>query len=91
LIELYSADPAAVAAATVEFELRRTGADAVLARSAARVSATDLPGRRVADATIATTTVEPGDYTISAVISLNGSVIGKVSRTMSLKAVGVGP
>lgn len=84
LIELYSADAAVLAAATVEFEPRRAGADAVLARSAARVDATDVPGRRVADVTVPTASLEPGAHTVSALVSLNGTVIGKVSRAIQI-------
>jgi VWFA-related protein len=84
LIELYAADAPTLAGATVEFELRRSGTEPILARSAARISTTDLPGRRVADATIATTNVEPGEHTVSALISLNGAIVGRVSRAIQI-------
>jgi hypothetical protein len=60
LVELHAGDPTLFTGATVEFELRRSGADAVLSRSPARVNATELPGRRVAEGSIATANLPEG-------------------------------
>lgn len=85
LIELYAGDSAAFTGATVEFELRRSGSEAVLARAPGRISATDLPGRRIADGSLAATNLEPGDHVVSALIHVNGRPAGKVSRTIQIK------
>jgi hypothetical protein len=84
LIELYAADASTFAGVTVEFELRRSGTEAILAHSAARITATDLPGRRIADAAIEVAHIDPGAHTVSALISLGGAVIGKVSRAIQI-------
>jgi VWFA-related protein len=85
LIELYAADPAAFGNASVAFELRRSGSDVVVARSAGRVTTTALPGRRIADGSLAVTDLEPDDYTVSAVISVSGASVGRVNRLIRLK------
>ena len=85
LIELYAADPAAFGTASVAFELRRSGSDLVVARAAGRVSTTALPGRRIADGSLAINDLEPDDYTVSAVISVSGASVGRVSRLIRLK------
>jgi hypothetical protein len=84
LVELYAGDPAAFTDATVEFEVRNSGTDAVLSRSAAPVSATDLPGRRIAEGPIATETLAAGDYTVSAVVHQNGAIVGRVNRIVQI-------
>jgi hypothetical protein len=84
LVELYAGDPAAFTDATVEFEVRSSRADAVLSRSAARVSSTDLPGRRVAEGPIATATLGAGEYTVSAVVHQDGAIVGRINRTVQI-------
>ena len=84
LIELYAADPSAFTGSSVEFELLRTGADAVVARAAGRVSTTDSPGRRLVDATMTPQSPDPGAYTLSAIVKINGAPVGKVSRPLQI-------
>jgi hypothetical protein len=48
------------------------------------VSATDLPGRRVAEGPIATATLAPGEYTVSAVIHQDGAIVGRVNRLVQV-------
>jgi VWFA-related protein len=84
LVELYAGDPAAFTDATVEFEVRSSRADAVLSRSAARVSSTDLPGRRVAEGPIATAALGAGEYTVSAVVHQDGAIVGRVNRIVQV-------
>jgi hypothetical protein len=84
LVELYAGDPALFTGATVEFELRRSGADAVLSRSPARVNATELPGRRVAEGPIATANLPEGEYTVSAIVQQSGGTIGRINRIIHI-------
>lgn len=84
LVELYAGDPAAFTDTTVEFEVRGSRADAVLSRSAARVSSTDLPGRRVAEGPIATAALGAGEYTVSAVVHQDGAIVGRVNRIVQI-------
>jgi hypothetical protein len=84
LLELYSADPAAFTGVVGELEIRRSGEDAVLAHAPAAVGATELPGRRIASGTIPTAGLDPGSYTVSAIVTANGQPSGKVSRTIVL-------
>ena len=84
IIELYAADPARFADATVSMEVRRGGSDAVLSTTAAGLRTTSLERRQVAEAAIDTAAMEPGEYTMSAVVSLAGRQVGRVSRAFVL-------
>lgn len=84
LIELYTADGSTFAGATVEFELRRSDTAALVSRAAAAMSKTDAPGRRIAEATLATANAQPGAHTVSALVSRDGAVIARVSRMMEI-------
>lgn len=85
ILEIYAADPAAFDGVTVALELRRTGNDAVLASGPAEIAATELPGRRIATGNIPAGAREPGSYTLSAIVLVNGRPIGKVSRAIGLR------
>lgn len=85
LIELYSADPAQFAAATVDYELRKAGTAAVITTSPATLRTTALERRQVADGTIGTVGLTPGDYSVSAVIALSGTPVGRVSRNVLIE------
>jgi len=80
MIEVYAGDPAAFAELAVEFELRRSGSDAVLKQAAANVNATNLPGRQIAQAPLQTGGLTAGDYTVSAIVRSHGAAVGRVSR-----------
>ena len=80
LIELYSAEPARFATARVTFELRKGNEPAVLVQSQGTLRVTDLERRQVAEGSVATTGLQPGDYRVSAVISVDGKPAGRVSR-----------
>jgi hypothetical protein len=56
----------------------------VLSRSAARVSSTDLPGRRVAEGPIATAALAAGEYTVSAIVHQDGAIVGRVNRIVQI-------
>ena len=81
-IELYAADATELADARVDFELRKDGDAAVIARTTAKVNQTDLARRRVAEGRIALPGLGPGSYTISAVIQKGTTAVGKVSRPL---------
>lgn len=87
LLELYAADPARFADATVRIDVRRAGSDAVVATSEAALRATGLERRQVAEATIETSALEPGEYFLSAVVSLAGHPVGRVSRAIVIEAL----
>jgi VWFA-related protein len=84
ILEIYAADPAAFDGVAVEFEVRRTGDDAVLAGAPAAIAPTELPGRRIASGSISVTALQPGSYSVSAMLRANGRIIGKVSRAIVL-------
>jgi hypothetical protein len=84
MIELYTADPSGFAGLSVDFEIRRQGADARLTRATARVGTTELPGRRIAQATLDTGELTPGDYMVSAIVRVNGAPVGRVSRAVQI-------
>jgi hypothetical protein len=84
ILEIYAADPAAFDGVAVELEVRRTGDDPVLASAPAAIAPTELPGRRIASGSIPVTALQPGSYTVSAMVRANGQIIGKVSRAIAL-------
>ena len=84
LLEVYAADPATFDGVSVGLEVRRTGEDAVLTSVPAPIATTELPGKRIASGTIPATALQPGSYTVSAMVLVNGRPIGKVSRAITL-------
>lgn len=82
LVELYASDPSRFESATVAFELRHAGHDDVVRQMAGTVRSTEYERRRVAEASFDATTLARGEYSISAVISMNGVPTGKVSRAI---------
>jgi VWFA-related protein len=84
ILEIYAADPAAFDGVAVELEVRRTGDDPVLASAPAAIAPTELPGRRIASGSIPVTALQPGSYTVSAMVRANGQIVGKVSRAIAL-------
>ncbi len=84
MLEVYAADPATFDGVSVALEVRRTGEDAVLTSVPAPIATTELPGKRIASGTIPATALQPGSYTVSAMVLVNGRPIGKVSRAITL-------
>jgi VWFA-related protein len=83
-LEVYTADVQRFGEATVHFEVRRAAGDAVLGTTAARFFETDSDRRRVATADLATHELSPSEYTVSAVVSVAGRPVGKVSRSVRI-------
>ena len=83
ILEVYAADPATFDGVTVGIEVRRTGHDPIVAGAPAEIATTALPGRRIASGSIPTA-LEPGSYTVSAIVLVNGRAIGKVSRAIAV-------
>ena len=84
ILEIYAADPAAFGDVAVEFEVRGTGNDSVVTRAPAAIAPTGMPGRRIATGIVPATALEPGAYTVSAVVLAGGQPITKVSRAITL-------
>jgi VWFA-related protein len=84
LVELYTAEPARFASATVVFELRSTGATAV-ATAQGTLGVTALERRQIAEGSLATKGLTPGDYTVTAVIAVDGKPVGRVNRGVVLE------
>jgi hypothetical protein len=79
--ELYGRpDPADTWAAT--FEIARTSDGAPISTTAGSVRTTPDPVRRAALATLELGALTPGDYTVRAIISRNGTEIGRMTRTL---------
>jgi VWFA-related protein len=85
LIELYSAEPARFASATVAFELRKANEAAVLARGDGILAPTSLERRQVAEGRLMTAGLPPGDYLVSAIVSLQGTPVSRVGRRLVLE------
>ena len=82
LLELYSADPALFGSVTVTCEVRKGGDPAVVASTVSALRQTELERRLLAQGQVTTAGWLPGEYTVSAVISVNGTPTGRVSRSI---------
>jgi VWFA-related protein len=86
LLELYTAEPSQFDDVSVALEMRK-GTEAVpMKRAAATISQTALDRRRVAEGRLPAEGLTPGPYTVSAIISKGATPIGRVSRTIVVKA-----
>ncbi len=85
LVELYSEEPAQFATASVSFEFRKGDEPARIADHPAALRATSSERRRVAEGRVSTTGLPPGDYRVSAVVSVGGKAVGTVSRTILIE------
>lgn len=81
-IEVYSADPARFADTDVRFELRRSAEAPVLAAARGTLQPTGLDRRQIAEGSISGADLLPGEYTLSAIVTLAGAPVGKVSRSI---------
>lgn len=77
-LELTTADSARFAATTVGFEVRR--GDEVVTTGEGRLLETPYDAQRIARASVATAGLTPGEYTLSAVVKVDGQPAARVSR-----------
>jgi VWFA-related protein len=85
-LELSSDDSARFARTNVGFEVRRPGGAEVIATGEGRLLETAYERQRIASASLATDALEPGEYTVSAVVKVEGQPAARVSRTFILEA-----
>lgn len=85
LVELYSNEPARFATAKVDYEVRRANEPTMIGTSPGTLRATALERRQVAEGSVTTTGLSPGAYTVSAIISVDGKPVGRVSRGVLLE------
>jgi hypothetical protein len=85
LLELYAADPAHLETVTVNFEVRRSGEDAVLAVAPAVVHTTEQARRRVADGRVPIDTLTPGTYVVSAIVRRAKEPGARISSTIVIR------
>ncbi len=84
LLELYTADPLLFEDVSVELELRRGNDTAVVGRGTAQVLETAQDRRRVAEGRLTPDRLEPGLYSLSAIIRKGTVPVGKVTRTVAI-------
>lgn len=85
LVELYAADPQAFANVAVHLEVRPEQRDEVLGRQPAALLKTDLDRRWLAEAGLAIPSLPAGPYIVSAIVSVGGQPVGKVSRQIEVR------
>ena len=81
LIEIYGA-PARGAEITVRMEIAESEDGLPLVSSPARLQAGQDGDRRTAIAALALASLQPGDYLVRAVVSIDGRPVGRVYRTL---------
>jgi VWFA-related protein len=84
LLEVYGGTGPAGQGPAIEFQLRRQGADAVVARALAVSGNTDPAGRRIAEGELATDGLQPGLYVVTASIRIDGNEPINVERLVEL-------
>jgi len=77
-LEMTTADSARFATTSVGFELRR--GDVIVGTSAGRLEQTQYDRQQIARGSVPTAELAPGEYTLSAVINVDGQPQGRVSR-----------
>jgi VWFA-related protein len=84
-LEMTTPDAARFAQTNVAFEVRRGGSDDVVATGTSRLEQTQYDRQQIARGTVPTSELPPGEYTLSAVIKVDGQAQGRVSRTFVLE------
>jgi len=84
-LEMTTADSARFAQTSVGFEVRRPGSDDVVVTGTSRLEQTQYDRQQIARGTVPTSELAPGEYTLSAVIKVDGQPAGRVSRTFVLE------
>ena len=84
-LEMTTADSARFAHTSIGFEVRRAGSDDVVATGTSRLEQTQYDRQQIARGTVPTSDLTPGEYTVSAVIKVDGQPAGRVSRTLVLE------
>jgi hypothetical protein len=84
MLELYTADPLLFADVNVELELRKGTDVAVVGRGTAQVMETAQDRRRVAEGRLTLDRLDPGLYSLSAIIRKGAVPVGKVTRTVAI-------
>ena len=84
MLELYTADPLLFADVNVELELRKGTDVAVVGRGTAHVMETAQDRRRVAEGRLTLDRLDPGLYSLSAIIRKGAVPVGKVTRTVAI-------
>jgi VWFA-related protein len=86
LLELYTNELEQFDDVNVDLELRKGNDPAVIAHATAAVVNTEQDHRRVAQGELTAPRLEAGLYSVSAIIKKGAVPIGKVSRTVAIKA-----
>ena len=84
-LEVSTDDAATFRRASVGFEVRRAGRDAIVTTGDGQFQETAYDRQQIARATISTVDLEPGAYTVSAIVKLDGQPAAKVSRMVVLE------
>ena len=90
-LEMTTADSARFAQTSVGFEVRRAGSDDVVATGTGRLEQTQYDRQQIARGTVPTSELAPGEYTLSAVIKVDGQPAGRVSRAFVLEPAAARP
>jgi hypothetical protein len=90
-LELSTDDSERFARTNVGFELRRAGRDEVVVTGEGRLEQTAYDRQQIARGIVSTSTLQPGEYTLSAIVKLDGQPAGRVSRTFILEPAGSRP
>jgi VWFA-related protein len=85
-LELSTDDSARFARTSVGFEVRRPGRADVVTTGEGPLLETAYERQRIASGPVATGALEPGEYTLSAVVKVDGQPAARVSRTFVLEA-----
>jgi VWFA-related protein len=88
-LEMTTADSARFGQTSVSFEVRR-GTD-IVGTSAGRLEQTQYDRQQIARGSVPTADLAPGEYTVSAVITVDGQPQGRVSRTFVLEPAAARP
>ncbi len=84
-LEMTTADSARFAQTSVVFEVRRGVSDDVVATGTSRLEQTAYERQQIARGAVPTSELAPGEYTLSAVIKVDGQAAGRVTRTFVLE------
>lgn len=82
--EIYSDTPAALQGATIAIEIGKTENDTAVERAALKFSDRKLDGRRSAEGAVPIAMLPAGDYVARAVATLDGKVVGQVTRPFTV-------
>jgi VWFA-related protein len=80
-LELSTDDASRYDTTRVDFELRRSGHESVTASATARLETTAFERQRIARSQFSTDALEPGEYLLTAVVSVDGKPTGRISRS----------